>query len=152
VSQRLGPPSAAMHILLALMLAGSTACSTPRPPSDADNLLAGAYRVTITPRSFWHRNQGLSGTVILSDQPSPRGCIFLTGDLRVIAVAHTITGLKFEAHGFPQGLELRDGHLLVLSPQTLMLFDTPTRRCIGRTSLPLRSSGSRCSRRIMRTS
>ncbi len=38
--------------------------------------------------------------------------------------ARALAGLKFEAHGFPQGLELRNGHLLVLSPQTLMLFDT----------------------------
>jgi len=39
-------------------------------------------------------------------------------------VARAITGLKFEPRGFPQGLVLRNGHLLVLSPQTLMLFDT----------------------------
>src|SRR5260370_16386613 len=38
--------------------------------------------------------------------------------------ARALAGLKFEARGFPQGLELRNGHLLVLSPQTLMLFDT----------------------------
>jgi len=82
-----------MRTLLGVVLAGSAACTTAPPPSDPDNLLAGTYRVTLTAKSLEHRSQVLSGTLILADQPSPRGCFYLTGDLRVIAIdAATDTG------------------------------------------------------------
>jgi len=38
--------------------------------------------------------------------------------------ARAIAGLKFKDHGFPMGLEVRHGGLLVVNTQTLMLFDT----------------------------
>lgn len=38
--------------------------------------------------------------------------------------ARSIASLKFEDNGFPQGLELRNGDLLISNTQTLMLFDT----------------------------